>query len=155
MGQYEYGVFAYAWVWFLVFSAVATLGLGDSPVRYVAQLRARGEDDYLRGFIRFASLDDARRVGRLQRASHRDPAALRRRMTRAGLPDADGVHGGGHSVRLHAAFLEGLGRSYDWTIPALLPNYILRHGSAPRLHGRERCGSASRRRRGTASSASS
>ena len=26
------------------------------------------------------------------------------------------------------AFFEGLGRSYDWTIPALLPIYILRHG---------------------------
>ena len=56
MGQYEYGVFAYTWVWFLVFAAVATLGFGDSPVRYVAQLRERGETAHLRGFIRFAPL---------------------------------------------------------------------------------------------------
>ena len=40
--QFEYGVFAYTWVWFLVFSTVATVGFGDSPVRYIAQLRARG-----------------------------------------------------------------------------------------------------------------
>ena len=56
MGQYEYGVFAYTWVWFLVFAAIATLGFGDSPVRYVAQLRERGEFAHLRGFIRFAPM---------------------------------------------------------------------------------------------------
>ncbi len=127
MGQYEYGVFAYTWVWFLVFSAVATLGFGDSPVRYVAQLRARGEEDYLRGFIRFAPLT-------MLAASVAFGALLI-----ALLPLAGGLIEHDYLMPMAfmavsipfaclQAFFEGLGRSYDWTIPALLPNYILRHG---------------------------
>ena len=127
MGQYEYGVFAYTWVWFLVFSAVATLGFGDSPVRYVAQLRARGEDDYLRGFIRFAPLV-------MLVASVAFAALLI-----ALLPLAEGLIEHDYLMPMAfmavsipfaclQAFFEGLGRSYNWTIPALLPNYILRHG---------------------------
>ena len=127
MGQYEYGVFAYTWVWFLVFSAVGTLGFGDSPVRYVAQLRARGEDDYLRGFIRFAPLV-------MLFASVALGALLI-----ASLPLLEGLIEHDYLMPMAfmavsipfaclQAFFEGLGRSYDWTIPALLPNYILRHG---------------------------
>ncbi len=127
MGQYEYGVFAYTWVWFLVFSAVGTLGFGDSPVRYVAQLRARGEDDYLRGFIRFAPLV-------MLVASVAFGVLLV-----ALLPLAEGLIEHDYLMPMAfmaasipfaclQAFFEGLGRSYDWTIPALLPNYILRHG---------------------------
>lgn len=127
MGQYEYGAFAYTWVWFLVFSAVATLGFGDSPVRYVAQLRARGEENYLRGFLRFAPLT-------MLVASVAFAILLI-----ALLPFADGLIE--HVYLMPMAFMavsipfaclqsyfEGLGRSYDWTIPALLPIYILRHG---------------------------
>ncbi len=127
MGQYEYGVFAYTWVWFLVFSAVATLGFGDSPVRYVAQLRARGEDDYLRGFIRFAPL--VMLVASVMFAA----------LLIALLPFADGLIEHDYLMPMAfmavsipfaclQAFFEGLGRSYNWTIPALLPNYIFRHG---------------------------
>ena len=104
MGQYEYGVFAYTWVWFLVFSAVATLGFGDSPVRYVAQLRERGEDAYLRGFIRFAPLVmlvSSVAFGALLIAA----LPLRRRPHRARLPDADGAHGGVDPLRLPAGLL--------------------------------------------------
>lgn len=127
MGQYEYGVFAYTWVWFLVFSAVATLGFGDSPVRYVAQLRERGETAYLRGFIRFAPLVmlvtsiafGALLVallpfaGRFLEHAYLLPMA----MMAVSIPFA-----------CLQSFLEGLGRSYNWTIPALLPVYIVRHG---------------------------
>jgi O-antigen/teichoic acid export membrane protein len=127
MGQYEYGAFAYTWVWFLVFAAVATLGFGDSPVRYVAQLRARGEDDYLRGFIRFAPLTMLAAsvafallliavlpfMGGLIENVYLMPMAL----MAISIPFA-----------CLQSYFEGLGRSYDWTIPALLPNYILRHG---------------------------
>jgi O-antigen/teichoic acid export membrane protein len=127
MGQYEYGVFAYTWVWFLVFAAVATLGFGDSPVRYVAQLRERGEFAHLRGFIRFAPMVIA--------ASSIVFGAL----LIAALPFAEGIleHAYLMPMALMAvsipfaclqSFLEGLGRSYNWTIPALLPVYILRQG---------------------------
>ena len=127
MGQHEYGVFAYTWVWFLVFGAIGTLGFGDSPVRYIAQLRARGEDDHLRGFLRFsivmilvASIAfGALVVAALPLASawidnvYIMPMAL----MAISIPFA-----------CMQSLLEGFGRSYDWTVSALLPPYILRHG---------------------------
>ena len=127
MGQFEYGVFAYTWVWFMVFSAVATLGFGDSPIRYIAQLRARGEDAYLRGFIRFAAL--AIFVGSVAFGA----------LLIASLPLAGAFIDNAYLMPMALmavsipfaclqSFLEGVGRSYNWTIPALLPIYILRHG---------------------------
>ena len=127
MGQFEYGVFAYTWVWFLVFSAVATLGFGDSPVRYIAQLRERGETAYLRGFLRFAALV-------ITVASVAFAALLV-----VVLPIADRFidHAYLMPMALMAisipfaclqSFFEGVGRSYNWTLPALLPVYIIRHG---------------------------
>jgi O-antigen/teichoic acid export membrane protein len=127
MGQYEYGVFAYTWVWFLVFSAVATLGFGDSPVRYIAQLRERGETAHLRGFLRFAAMVIV--VASVAFAI----------LLVAALPFAEGIidHAYLMPMALMAvsipfacaqSFLEGVGRSYNWTIPALLPVYIIRHG---------------------------
>jgi O-antigen/teichoic acid export membrane protein len=127
MGQYEYGVFAYTWVWFLVFSAVATLGFGDSPVRYIAQLRERGETAHLRGFLRFAALVII--VASVAFAG----------LLVVALPIADRFidHAYLMPMALMAisipfaclqSFFEGVGRSYNWTLPALLPVYIIRHG---------------------------
>lgn len=127
MGQYEYGVFAYTWVWFLVFSAVATLGFGDSPVRYIAQLRERGEIAHLRGFLRFGALV-------IIVASVAFAALLV-----VVLPLADRFIDQAYLMPMALmaisipfacmqSFLEGVGRSYNWTIPALLPVYIVRHG---------------------------
>ncbi len=127
MGQFEYGVFAYTWIWFLVFSAIASIGFSDSPLRYIAQLRERGEDDYLRGFIRFAPIAMfiaavlfglilvavLPLAGRFIEHAYLLPMAL----MAISIPFA-GLQ----------AFLEAVGRSYNWTIPALLPNYILRQG---------------------------
>lgn len=127
MGQHEFGVFAYTWIWFLVFGAVATFGFGDSPVRYIAQLRERHEDTYLRGFLRFSALF----IGLGSVAFGAVLIAV--------LPLAEGVieHDYIMPMALMAlsipfaclqAFLEGVGRSYNWTVPALFPVYILRHG---------------------------
>jgi O-antigen/teichoic acid export membrane protein len=127
MGQYEYGLFAYTWVWFMVAGAVATLGFGDSPIRYIAQLRERGEDAHLRGFLRFAPLVTlvtsvafgavaiaiVSQAGPLIGTAYVLPMALMALC----LPFA-----------CLQAFLECVGRSYGWMVPALLPIYILRHG---------------------------
>jgi O-antigen/teichoic acid export membrane protein len=127
MGQHEYGVFAYTWVWFLVFGAIGTLGFGDSPVRYIAQLRARGEDAHLRGFVRFSTLAillssivfGALVIAALPLAGawidnvYLMPMAL----MAISIPFA-----------CVQSLFEAFGRSYSWTIPALLPVYILRHG---------------------------
>jgi O-antigen/teichoic acid export membrane protein len=127
MGQHEYGVFAYTWVWFLVFGAIGTLGFGDSPVRYIAQLRARGEDAHLRGFVRFSTIAIL--------ASSIAFGAL----VIAALPFAgawiDNVYLMPMALMAISipfaclqSLLEAFGRSYSWTISALLPPYILRHG---------------------------
>ena len=42
MGQYEYGVFAYTWVWFLVFSAVARTVETKCRLRSKARLNGAG-----------------------------------------------------------------------------------------------------------------
>jgi O-antigen/teichoic acid export membrane protein len=127
MGQFEYGIFAYTWVGLLVFGALAALGLGDSPIRFIAQLRERGEIDHLRGFMRFA------------------PAVVIAASIAAGvlvvaaLPWVSPRIGAHYAMPLALmalclpfaclqAFLECVGRSYGWTVPALLPVYILRHG---------------------------
>jgi O-antigen/teichoic acid export membrane protein len=127
MGQYEYGVFAYTWVWFLVFSSIGTLGFGDSPVRYIAQLRTRGETAHLRGFIRYSTIAilvfsigfGALVIAALPLAGrwldnvYLMPMAL----MAISIPFA-----------CFQALLEAFGRSYSWTVSALLPSYILRHG---------------------------
>jgi len=127
MGQFEYGVFAFTWVWFLVFGSVATLGFTDSAVRYIPMLRERGELAELRGFLRLgagAVIATATLVGIL---------------TALILPLADGHIESAYALPMLLlavvlpfaclqSFLEGVGRSYFWTVPALAPIYIMRHG---------------------------
>src|SRR5690606_24981763 len=127
MGQYEYGVFAYAWVWFVVAAAAASLGFGDSPIRYIAQMRERGEDAYLRGFLRFAPLvttggsvgSGALVVVAVLLAGPWIESAYAMPMVLMAICIPFGCL---------QAYLESVGRSYGWTVPALLPIYILRHG---------------------------
>ncbi|SCZ22040.1 polysaccharide biosynthesis C-terminal domain-containing protein [Afifella marina] len=126
MGQFEYGIFAFTWVWLLVFGAISTLGFGDSPVRYVAALRETGEEDQLRGFLRFAGI-----------VSFAAPVVF-------AVLFALGVYFAGSWIEnayvyplllmavampfgCFQAYLEDVGRAYFWTIPALFPVYILRH----------------------------
>ena len=127
MGQFEYGVFAYCWVWFMVGGAVSTLGFGDAPLRFIPQLRERGEADHLRGFLRFAAL--------VTIATSFVAAAL----LIAGMLAARPWIGSAYVLPMvlmalslpfagMQSFLEGVGRTYGWTLPALLPIYILRHG---------------------------
>lgn len=127
VGPHEFGIFAFAWVWFLVIAAVANLGFGDSTVRFVPLLRARGETSHLRGFVRFARL-----VVGIGSAA-------------AALIAVIAIHSAGTwldsryvlPLTLMAltipfvslqSLLEGLGRSYGWIFSALAPIYILRHG---------------------------
>lgn len=127
MGQFEYGVFAYGWVWFLVIGTAATLGFAESPVRYLPGMRARGEADHVRGFLRFGPLVVA--------AAGTAAAALTAAALLAGRTFLDGAYIA--PMLLMAAslpfaclqgFLEGVARAYGWTAAALVPVYIMRHG---------------------------
>jgi O-antigen/teichoic acid export membrane protein len=127
MGQFEYGVFAYTWAWFVVFGALATLGFGESTVRFVPELRERGEVGHLCGFVRFAPL--AIVAGSILTAA----------ILIVALPFAGSIIGAPYVLPMMLmaislpfaclqSFFEGIGRCYGWTVPALLPIYILRHG---------------------------
>ena len=127
MGQFEFGVFAYTWVWFMVLTAVGTLGFGDLPIRYIPLFREHADEAHLRGFVRFAFLVTIGTsvalaallvavlpfAGSLVELVYVLPMAL----MAASVPFA-----------CIQSLLEGVGRTYNWTIPSLLPIYILRHG---------------------------
>ena len=126
MGQFEYGVFAYTWVWLMVFGSIATAGFGDSPLRFISQLRERGEEDHLRGFIRLGGWA----IGLC--------SGLAAAVVIAAMQFADGWIDSiyvlpmilmGVSIPFICAqsYLEAVGRCFGWTIPALVPVYILRH----------------------------
>jgi O-antigen/teichoic acid export membrane protein len=127
MGQFEYGIFAYTWVWFLVVGALSTFGVDSSCVRYIAQLRERGELDYLRGFLRFAmtsvvvtSVIGAGTVVAVLsfvRPMIGETYILPLALMVVAVPFV-----------CFQSLMEGIGRSYGWTLPALVPVYILRHG---------------------------
>ncbi|MYZ48154.1 lipopolysaccharide biosynthesis protein [Propylenella binzhouense] len=127
MGQFEYGVFAYVWVWFLVIGTVANLGFAEAPIRYLPQYRERGDFDHLRGFLRagwvvvaiaavgFGLLSAALIL--IARDLLESAYVLPLLLMLIGLPFAS-LQG----------YLEGVGRAYSWTMPALFPVYIMRHG---------------------------
>ena len=127
MGQQEYGIFAYGWVWFMVTAALFSVGMGDVPVRLVPEMRVRGETAYLRGFVRFAPtvaaiasiVGSALMILAIGVGSRWIPPAYALPMMVMALA-VPGV--------CIQSFLEGMGRSYGWIVPALLPNYIFRHG---------------------------
>lgn len=128
VGPHEFGIFAFAWVWFLVIASVANLGFGDSTLRFVPALRARGESAYMRGFVLFV------------------PCVVAASSMLAALLAVVFVNSAGSSgldpgyvlpLTLMAvtiplvsmqSLLEGLGRSFDWIFVALAPNYVFRHG---------------------------
>ncbi|WP_224406297.1 oligosaccharide flippase family protein [Afifella sp. IM 167] len=127
MGQFEYGIFAFTWVWLLVFQSIGTFGFADSCVRYVPALRERGTPDELRGFLRLALL-----------MSSLLPLAI-------GLALAGGVWFAAPLMQSAyvlpimmmaavipfmclQAYLEDVGRAHFWTVSALVPIYVLRHG---------------------------
>ena len=126
MGQFEYGVFAYAWVWFMVFAAVSTLGFGDSPLRFIAELRERGEEDHLRGFLRLAPaivIATALLAGLLLFVAVPllapwlgQPYLLPMLLMAMAVPFA-----------CLQSYIESVGRSFGWTVRSLLPVYIFRH----------------------------
>jgi O-antigen/teichoic acid export membrane protein len=51
MGADEFGVYVYVWTWVLLLSALAHLGLGSSPQRFIPTYIGRRELDLLRGFV--------------------------------------------------------------------------------------------------------
>jgi O-antigen/teichoic acid export membrane protein len=54
MGEREYGIYAYLWVWLLVAGGIGSVGLPVAALKLVPEYRTRGETAALRGFLRFS-----------------------------------------------------------------------------------------------------
>lgn len=52
MGAFEYGIFAYVWVWVVVLGIVVPLGFGTSVLRFIPEYRSRARWARLAGFLR-------------------------------------------------------------------------------------------------------
>ena len=51
MGVYEYGIFAYVWVWVIVLGIVVPMGFGTSVLRFVPEYRARSKWRRMSGML--------------------------------------------------------------------------------------------------------
>lgn len=54
MGEREYGIYAYLWVWLLVAGGIGSVGLPVAALKFVPEYRTRGDLPALRGFLRFS-----------------------------------------------------------------------------------------------------
>lgn len=54
MGERDYGIYAYLWVWLLVAGGVGSLGLPVAALKFVPDYRARDDEPGLRGFLRWS-----------------------------------------------------------------------------------------------------
>ena len=51
MGSYEYGIFAYVWVWLLILGGLSTLGLNTAVIRFIPEYTEKADLARLRGII--------------------------------------------------------------------------------------------------------
>lgn len=51
MGEYEYGIYAYTWVWVLLLGGISTLGIASVTQRFIPEYTEAGDRDGLRGFL--------------------------------------------------------------------------------------------------------
>ena len=51
MGSYEYGIYAYVWVWLLLLGGLSTIGLNTAVIRFIPEYTEKNQLDKLRGII--------------------------------------------------------------------------------------------------------
>ncbi|HHK75149.1 MAG TPA: GNAT family N-acetyltransferase [Rhizobiales bacterium] len=125
MGAYEFGLFAYVWVWVIVLGTLTPLGLNSAVLRFVPQYLKHNEHGKLRGVLF---------TGRWVSFAAGSLVAL------AGAVFLYSVGGAIEEIYLVPFFLgficlplfsltdfqEGVGRACSWIDLALVPPYILR-----------------------------
>jgi len=125
MGAFEFGIFAYAWVWVTIIGYIAPLGISGAVVKFLPDYLARGKWRRARGLISFSRIAVALSglvigtafgltiflLGDLVPTHYRLPLYLAAAtMPLMGLID------------LH----QELSRSFDWMRQAYFPTYVLR-----------------------------
>ncbi len=125
MGAFEFGIFAYVWVWVIVLGSLTPLGLNTAILRFIPDFTQRGEFGLLRGIILRSRLIVAG-VGILVTIAGTGFVFLLRDYldNYYVLPLIFGLV----CVPLYALgeLNEGVARNYGWSDVAFLPTYILR-----------------------------
>ncbi len=128
LGASDYGIFSFAWSLVTIGGFLATLGFGQTAVRYLAQYHHESRHGLARGFLRAGLI--ATLLG----------SVLTTGLALALFPLIKTGYGelccqvlaiGLIALPFFALtdFMEGVARSQGWTIRALFPPYILRQGA--------------------------
>jgi O-antigen/teichoic acid export membrane protein len=125
MGRFEFGVYVYVWTWLLLIGSFIPLGLSSTAQRFIPEYKARGDFDFLRGFLMGSRwlpilLGSAAAIAgsaALWAMGDRVPSYyfIPLLLVATCLP----VHGS-------SDVLGGVARSYNWVNLAIIPAYILR-----------------------------
>jgi len=125
LGSFEYGIFAYIWVWATILGPTSTLGFSHSVYRFVPQYGETGDDALARGFIFGGGIFVALTalsiavIGSLGVYFFRESI-----QTYYVMPFVIGMA----LVAFFAVqdFIEGIARAYSWIATAVAPPFILR-----------------------------
>ncbi|MEH3144884.1 MAG: lipopolysaccharide biosynthesis protein [Methylobacterium frigidaeris] len=127
MGRAEYGIFATIWIWTALLGHASTWGLSQAACRFLPAYRVGGEAAPTRGFLAFGTLVSLGASAALAAAG----AAVI--VSWPGLVAAPYL-----APALLAAlvlplfavqdFCEGVARSQNWTLVAIVPPYLVRQG---------------------------
>ncbi len=125
MGEFEYGIYAYVWVWVLLLGGLASLGIASTTQRFIPEYTERRDQDGLRGYLIGAPLMVT-------------GAATLLALFGLGLLAVFGSPGADVSTVVLAIGLlclpvfvladvqDGIARSYNWIDIALVPVYVVR-----------------------------
>lgn len=125
MGAHDYGIYSVAWTWIVILGVMACGGFSTSATRFVPQYRQAGDFDHLRGFLTasrgIAFVISSLIAGTgilavyLLGATIEPYYALPMTVVFLALP-----------MFAFGSVLDGVARSYDWPLLAMLPTYIWR-----------------------------
>jgi len=127
LGQTDYGIFALVWVWILVLGHLTPLGFAQAVCRFAPHYKARDEDDLLRGFLHTGALFVAGvSIGF---------ALISGAILWFATPAIETVYILPFAIALMIFplfalhdYVENIARAFNWTIIAITPPFIIRHG---------------------------
>ncbi|GIK79721.1 MAG: flippase [Alphaproteobacteria bacterium] len=125
MGSSEFGIFVYVWTWVMLIGALVDIGLASAAQRFIPQYTQRGERAHLRGYLA-ASRWLTFGIGTAVAVA----GALVVHLLQPWLDEAALVPLAVACICLPVYGVmnvqDGIARSYNWAVLALLPPYILR-----------------------------
>lgn len=127
LGQTDYGIFALVWVWMLVLGHLSPLGFAQAVCRFAPHYDAREEKDLLRGFLQTGALFVA--------GASLAIATLGGAVLWVASPLIETVYVLPFAIALIVFplfalqdYVENIARAFNWTIIAITPPFIIRHG---------------------------